>query len=317
MSVYLGVDVGGTNVKWALLERRAHEWALGEIGSAATHAGEGPEAVVERVGAIAARAIASVGGVESVGVGVPGVFDKDRGIALLLPNLPGDWNGVALRQPIEAASGTHVALVNDARAFALAELALGAGRGSETAVFVTLGTGVGGGVAVGGRLHLGREGRAGEVGHVTVDTGADAPQCGCGNRGCAEAFTTAQAIASSAERATVKEVVEAARAGDGRARRALDRAGFYIGVALANAVVLLAPERIVVGGGVVGAGDLLLDPLRRELTRRVHVSSPVAVVAAELGVHAGAVGAAAWAATATEPVPTPALAWPGERPSEP
>ncbi len=134
-------------------------------------------------------------------------------------------------------------------------------------MFVAVGTGVGGGITVGGALHEGREGRAGEIGHLTI--GENGPLCTCGNRGCLEAY--------------VREALGANR---------LKRAGRLLGVGVANAIVLLAPDRVVVGGGVGALGERLLEPLREELARRVFVSVPVDVVQSELGVLAGAVGAA-------------------------
>ena len=191
--------------------------------------------------------------------------------------------------------GVPVTLVNDVRALTLAELRLGAGRGALDLVCIALGTGVGGGVVIGGRLHLGL-GHAGEIGHTTVDP--DGPLCGCGNRGCLDRMASASSIAAAAGRESVAEAARAARAGDPVARQAFERAGEYVGRVLAGAVVLLWPERVVVGGGVADAGELLLEPLRAELRRRACVApvGEIAVVPAELGPHAGAVGAALWGA---------------------
>jgi glucokinase len=148
-------------------------------------------------------------------------------------------------------------------------------------------------VVIGGRLHLGL-GHAGEIGHTTVDP--DGPLCGCGNRGCLDRMASAQSIAAAAGRADVAEAAEAARAGDPVALAAFSQAGEYVGRVLAGAVVLLWPERVVVGGGVADAGELLLEPLRLELRRRACVAPEIPVVPAELGPVAGAVGAALWGA---------------------
>jgi len=162
---------------------------------------------------------------------------------------------------------------------------------------VALGTGVGGGVVIGGRVHLGL-GHAGEIGHTTVDP--DGPPCGCGNRGCLDRMASAESIALAAGRGTVEEAAAAARAGDPPAIAAFARAGEYVGRVLAGAVVLLWLERVVVGGGVAAAGELILDPIRAEIRRRACVApvDEIAVVAAELGPGAGAVGAALWGAEA-------------------
>jgi glucokinase len=160
-------------------------------------------------------------------------------------------------------------------------------------VCVTLGTGVGGGVVVDGRLHLGTA-HAGEIGHTIVEP--DGPLCGCGNRGCLDRVAGAGAIAARAGRATVEDAIGAARGGDARARAALDHAARAVGVALGGAAVLLWPDRIVVGGGVAEAGELLLAPLRREIGAyaRVCPTDALTVARAELGPAAGAVGAALW-----------------------
>lgn len=293
MTLHLGLDLGGTNVKWALVERDGSA-RVTAAGSAATHAHEGPARVVERLAEIGGGALNGAAP-DSVGVGVPGLFDADSGTTAFLPNLPGDWAATPVAGPVGDALGAPAVLVNDARAFAVGESQLGAARGCRTAVFVTVGTGVGGGVVVDGRLHLGI-GTAGELGHQTVEP--DGPLCGCGNRGCVEALACAGAIAADGGRATVEEIVAAAAAGEQRAREALERTGRYLGIALANCVLLLAPERIVVGGGVAGAGDLLLAPIRAELRERVRVApvERIDVVQAELGPGAGAIGAALWAA---------------------
>ena len=123
---------------------------------------------------------------DTVGIGVPGLFDAELGVATFLPNLPGDWEKVPLVAHVADALGAPAALINDARAFALAESELGAARGCDTAVFVAVGTGVGGGITVGGRFHEGRAGRAGEIGHMTI--AEKGPPCTCGNRGCVEAL---------------------------------------------------------------------------------------------------------------------------------
>lgn len=205
--------------------------------------------------------------------------------------------GDPVREPVANALGVPTALINDARAFGFGEARLGAARGCDTAAFFTLGTGVGGAVVVGGRLQQGL-GNAGELGHLTVDPSPDAPICGCGNPGCLEAHARAAEIARLGGRATSAEVVEAARAGDERAEAALAEVGRWLGVGMANVIVALNPERIVVGGGVADAGDLLLEPARRELRRRVRVApvERIEIVRAELGYEAGSIGAALWGA---------------------
>ena len=155
------------------------------------------------------------GPVESLGVGVPGLYDPQTGATRFLVNLPGPWAGHPVAAPLTDALGVPTHLINDARAFGLAELRLGAGRGASSMIGFTLGTGVGGVIAVDGRVLLGHDGTAGELGHQTIEP--DGPSCGCGNHGCLEAFARADRIAAACGTATAEEAVVRARAGDARA----------------------------------------------------------------------------------------------------
>jgi glucokinase len=280
----LGLDLGGTNIKRVVLDGDD----IVERDSEPTRSDEGVAAVLDRLAGLAREA----GPVSSVGVALPGLFDTD-GRAVLLPNLHGDWVGRPIAEPLADALDRPVRLINDGHAFALAEARIGAARGAEDVLCVVCGTGIGGGLVIGGRLHLGVEDRAGEVGHHTVVE--DGPLCGCGNRGCLETLAGARAIASAARQPSFDEVVVSARRGDERAREAIRRAAAYIGIAIANLTIFIAPRRIVVGGGVAEAGELLLDPLRAEVERRVGRVAPlhaIDIVPATLGADAGAVGAA-------------------------
>ncbi len=205
-------------------------------------------------------------------------------------NMPGDWVGIPVAPPVEAALGLPVSLINDARAFGLAELRLGAARGASSMVGLTLGTGVGGVIAIDGTVHLGHDGTGGEVGHQTLDP--DGPSCRCGNRGCLEAYARADRIAAACGTVTAEEAVLAARAGDAAALAGLAQVGRWLGIGISNMVTVITPDRIVIGGGVAAAGDLLLDPIRAELRRHVFTTSldRVEIVIAELGTWAGAIG---------------------------
>jgi glucokinase len=293
MTVLVGLDLGGTNTKCAVIEVDRGEPRVLATASAPTRAEEGPEAVLARVARLAQVTVAPFGPPHGVGLGLPGHFDAQTGTGVILPNLAGDWVGRPIAAPVAEQLGLPVLLINDARALTLAELRMGAGRGARTMVCVTLGTGVGGGVVIDRRLHLGL-GHAGEIGHTIVDP--DGPPCGCGNRGCLDRVAGAAAIAARAGHATVAEAIDAARRGDARARAALEHAASAIGVALAGAAVLLWPDRIVVGGGIAEAGELLLAPLRREVLARARVcpADAVTIAGAELGPAAGAIGAALW-----------------------
>jgi glucokinase len=232
------------------------------------------------------------GPVVTIGVGIPGLFEPDSGRTVLFPNLPGPWPRFPLRDRLAAGLGQPVRLVNDARAFLLAEAVMGAGRGHRTIIGLTLGTGIGGAVIVDGRLQLGSTGTAGEIGHQTIDP--DGPVCGCGNRGCPEVLAQAGTIARLGGRATAEEVFQAARNGDDRARAAVDRAAHALGIAIANVVTVLVPDAVVLGGGMSEAGEVLLGPIRRVVRERTPLlpADAVRIVAAELGPAAGAIGAA-------------------------
>lgn len=165
---------------------------------------------------------------------------------------------------------------------------------------LTLGTGVGGVIAIDGRVHQGHDGTGGELGHQTIDP--DGPWCTCGNRGCVEAFARADVIAAACGTGTVEEAVDRARAGDAVAVGGLAEVGRHLGIGIANAIVVVNPDRVVIGGGVARAGDLLLEPIRAELRARVRVTSldDVELVLAELGTLAGAIGAAVHGAEQAE-----------------
>ena len=220
-----------------------------------------------------------------------------------VPGQPPGRAGRASRSPgpVGDALGVPAALINDARAFGLAELRLGAGRGASSMVGLTLGTGVGGVIAVDGRVHQGHDGTAGEIGHQTIEP--DGPWCGCGNRGCLEAFARADQIAGGVRHGHGRG---GGRAGPGRRRRGRcagwPRSGRYLGIGIANMITVITPDRVVIGGGVSAAGDLLLGPIRDELRRRVRTTSleEVEIVTAELGTWAGAIGAAIHGAEAME-----------------
>jgi len=265
----LGLDLGGTNVKWAILEDGRE---LVASGTEQTHGDRGPQQVVERLAEIGRAAIVSHGPVDSAGIGLPGLYDRAAGTARFMTNLPGSWAGVRVAAPVSEALGVPVDLINDARAFALAEATLGAGRGFDTVACYTLGTGIGGGVVVGGRLHEGLDGQAGELGHQTVDPSPSAPVCGCGNRGCIEAVYRAERLRRPSP--SWKRIADA------------------LAIAVANTVLTLTPDRIVLGGGVAGIGEPLLGPLRRSVAARVRVAPIGEIVGAELGPAAGAIGAA-------------------------
>jgi glucokinase len=302
-SRHLGLDLGGTNIKAVVLEREGDEWRVVDQDQVATPAAQGPDRVVARLAEVGAESIGRCPGVSTVGIGIPGLYDPVAGTTRFLVNIPGAWSGKPVAGPVGDALGCPAALINDARAFGLAELRLGAARGATAMIGLTLGTGVGGVIAIDGRIYQGRDGTAGELGHQTLDP--EGPTCGCGNRGCLEAYARADRIAEACNSRTVEDAIAKARAGDPVARAGLERVGRSLGVGIANMITTITPQRVVLGGGVAASVDMLLDTIRDEVRRHVFTTSleDVEIVSAELGTWAGAIGAAihgaeqAWAAT--------------------
>lgn len=295
---HLGIDMGVTNLKWAVVEHDGPSWRILGQGQVPTLASEGPDAVIGRIAETGRAALERWGTIASLGIGVPGLYDPVAGTTRFLVNMPGDWMGRPVAEPVRAVLDVPVSLINDARAFGLAELRLGAGRGADSMVGLTLGTGVGGVIAIDGHVVLGHDGTAGEVGHHTIDP--DGPPCNCGNNGCLEAFARADRIAAACGTDTVEAAVEAAQGGDARALDGLARVGRYLGIGIANMITVISPDRVVIGGGIAASGELLLGPVRAEVRRRVQTTSlsEVEIVRAELGTWAGAIGAAVHGAEA-------------------
>jgi glucokinase len=262
------------------------------VGEYPTEAEAGPERVTDNLIRVARTHLSENDDIDHVGLGVPGLFDAGTGVIELFPNLPGIWEGFPLRTAIEHAVDTPITMINDARAFTLAEGTMGAGRGFRIVACLTLGTGIGGGIMIDGRIHLGAFGMAGEIGHQTIDP--DGPLCGCGNRGCVEALARAGVLTELAGKASAEEVYRSASDGDERSISAIDEVARALGIGLANVVTLIGPDRIVIGGGIAAAGDLVLDPIRNAIRERVTLvpTNRIDVVAAQLGKWAGAYGAA-------------------------
>lgn len=310
----IGVDLGGTRFRVCLADM------AGRIlyrQSWLTPAEEGPEAVLASL-QIAAKEVAaaeSLSRVAALGLGAPGPLNPWTGVLIEPPNLPG-WNNVPVRQIMERGLGIPVFVGNDANLAALGELYYGAARGLRNIVYLTVSTGVGGGVIVDGRLLLGRSGLAAELGHTTVD--ASGPPCGCGNYGCLEALASGTAITREAK-SRIRDGIEtavlalaggdvdavdavmvekAAREGDVFALSLLRAAGRYLGIGVANILHTFEPEMVIIGGGVSNAGSLLFDPMWDELRRRVMTPAyleDLKIVTPELGDDAGLMGAVALA----------------------
>lgn len=291
---YLGLDLGGTYIKIAVIEDAPDSMRPTVVYSNKVRTGgdRGPAHVRDRLIAQGLKASDLHGPFAGVGVGVPGLFDDVTGSIELLPNLPGPWAGFSLRDPIGEGLGVPATMINDARAFTLAEGTVGAGVGASVMLGVTLGTGIGGGIMIDGTLFLGAFGFAGEFGHQTVDpTG---PICGCGNQGCLEAVAKGSAIAAAAGVKNAEAAYAAAAAGDAAAIQATENASFFMAIAIANVVVVVGVDTVVLGGGIMSAGDQVLKPLEAALAKRLTLvpANKVKIVKAALGGKAGAIGAA-------------------------
>ncbi len=305
----IGIDVGGTNVKIALVNEKG---GIVYSNSIPTRAEMGYEYTVnsmkEAIKELLKETNTSAKDVEGMGFGFPGQIDCQKGIVRLAPNIPG-WVDVPIAEIMEKEFGIPTRVDNDVRCAALGELNFGAGKGCENLVCITVGTGIGSGLIINGKLVRGASNAAGEIGHIKLDmTGG--PLCGCGDRGCLEAFASGPSIVAMAEEyikggkstkyrelanpdITPYVVSVAAQQGDPVAKRIFTIIGEYIGVGLASVVNLLNPEKIIIGGGVAAAGDILMTPIKETLVKRAMPISggAVEVVPAQLGNTAGVIGA--------------------------
>jgi glucokinase len=310
MKKTLGVDIGGTDIKLGIV---TEEGEIVERGKISTMAGKGP-------GQAAARAAAWLEEkgrehrVTAAGIDCAGLIDGTKGYLYYSPNLPG-WVDLDLRGLYAGELGMPVTVDNDVNCAAWGEFILGAGRDTRHFVCLTLGTGIGGGVIADGRLYRGWQGMAGEVGHQVIDPSG--PECVCGSRGCLEAMANASSIVSRARGAmaagavsslkdsdelTSRDIAAAAAGGDKVALDALAGAGRALGTGLANIVHLFNPEVIAVGGGVAGAGEMILGPARESMRSQLMdgILASVRVIPAELGNMASLVGASMMALETTD-----------------
>lgn len=317
MNYYIGIDLGGTNLRAAIADTNTGR--VFHQRKCPTLAAEGQDAVIQRIIRLIHELIQedgiSPGTLKGIGIGVPGTPDIESGVIQILPNLPGKWLNIPLQAIIEEQVQLPVALINDVRAITLGEWSFGAGRGAETVVCLAIGTGIGGGVVVNGQFHLGIGGTAGEFGHQVVEV--NGLPCGCGGRGCLELYASGPAIAAMGvkevmhghttrigelvhhdlNQVNVGTIVQAAREGDQIAMEIIQRAGRYLGIAVGNILGVISPQRVIFGGGVSAAGDLLLGPILQTVKERARVIpvEKVQFVFAELGMDGGLIGAALWA----------------------
>ncbi len=311
----LGIDLGGTKILTAVADTQGNMLSRDH---SVTPAKEGQDVVVKSILESVDRALEqahiSAADLAAVGVGAPGLSNPESGILFTSPNLPG-WKDVPLRDIVERELGKEAFLINDANAAAVGELYFGAGKGARNFVYITVSTGIGGGIIIDGKIYTGSTGTAGELGHMVIDD--EGPQCNCGNRGCWETLASGTALARESrhrikegaatsilkyadgniEKINAEAIHEAAQAGDKLANELIAQTAYYLGVGLANLINIFNPEVIIIGGGLSNIGDILLEPASEEAKRRAFKQAYQAVrfARAQLGRNSGVLGAAAFA----------------------
>ncbi|WP_409343943.1 ROK family glucokinase [Paenibacillus sp. MBLB4367] len=305
--IYVGVDMGGTNIKVGICDENGQLLQTFE-GPTGT---DGSEAVLARIADYVRKIVADSpyewDQVAGIGAGIAGFMDIPEGFVKLSPNL--GWRNVPVKKTLEAMLGKTVSIDNDANVAALGEAWSGAGAGIPNVVCYTLGTGVGGGIIINGKIYQGSSGMAGELGHMSIVPDLEAINCGCGQVGCLETVSSATGIIRMAndavargdkttltliENITAKDVFDAAKDGDEAALRIVNRAAYYLGRSMASLAVVVNPQRFVIGGGVSKAGDILFNPIRDIFKKYTPDAAQegVDIVPAKLGNDAGVVGAA-------------------------
>jgi glucokinase len=310
-SYAIGVDIGGTNMSAAVLNRENSAVLAKE--TMRTLSARGPEDGMKRLGDLITRVIQQAGvsleNVAGIGIGCTGPVDTEKGLVQNPYTLP-TWDDLPIVEILTARFHKPTLLLNDAHAAALGEYHVGAGRGSHNMIYMTVSTGIGGGLILNGRLYRGKGLMAGEVGHQSLDY--NGRPCYCGARGCLEMYAAGPAIAQTAserithdsaiwllasgnkQAITAQIVGEAAEAGDRLALDVLHEAGVYLGVGIANLINILAPERIVIGGGVMQSHQFIFPAIYEILGRQKFLvaADDIQIILAELGLNAGVVGAA-------------------------
>jgi glucokinase len=307
-SIYVGVDLGGTAIKVGICNENGQ---LLHTYEGPTETDKGVDVVIgnieKYVRHIVEQSPYEWDQLKGVGAGVAGFTNVRDGIIVLAPNI--GFRDVPIRALLENRIGKPVKIDNDANVAALGEAWAGAGKGIENCVCYTLGTGVGGGIIINGKIYQGSSGMAGEIGHISVVPDLEAIQCGCGKMGCLETVSSATGIIRMAKDAVergdrtslaledqiaAKEVFDAAKAGDEVALRIVNRAAFYLGKSMAAVAAVLNPELFIIGGGVSKAGDFLFEEMRRVYAKLAPepLQKGVYIVPAVLGNDAGVVGAA-------------------------
>lgn len=299
-----GVDIGGTTIKMSLFEMTGHMVDKWEIP---TNTSDHGSSILDDVAAVIEGRLVSDGiskeDVEGIGIGVPGPVVEDS-VVVCCVNL--GWGRVDVAKELSEKTGLKVRVGNDANVAALGEMWQGGGKGYKNVIMITLGTGVGGGIIIDGKIINGSNGAGGEIGHVFVDE-AEEEKCGCGKCGCLEQYASATGIVRLAKRAlaadgrdsalrsvenlSAKAVADAAKAGDALALEVLEKMGKILGTALANAACIVDPEVFVIGGGVSKAGSIVIEAIRKYyIERAFHSCRNADFALAQLGNDAGVYG---------------------------
>lgn len=305
----IGIDLGGTKISAAIADLNGMVIFQTTLP---TNAQEGEEAVLGRmisvIETLLDKSNKTIEEVVSIGIGSPGPLDARKGIIITTPNLP--FRNCDIVSPIKNKFNVPVYLDNDANVAAIGEFMLGAAKGTENMVYITVSTGVGGGAVINGKIYRGNTSNALEIGHTTILP--DGPRCNCGNNGCVEALASGTAIAKRAKEAiergldttlanyenvTSYEVFREAEKGDTVAKDILDRSLNYLGICVANIITSFDPEMVVIGGGVSKGGDIVFERVQKVVDERCFKAMAEAckILPAGLGTDAGVIGAVALA----------------------
>ena len=311
----LGIDLGGSKILTAVVNPRGKMLASDESTTPATKNREAViQFILDSTWRVLKQASITISEIYAIGIGAAGISNPETGILFTCPNLP-RLRDVPLKDIMQERLGKKVFVINDANAAALGEFHFGAAWGARNFIYITLSTGIGGGIVIDGKIYTGAIGAAGEVGHMTIDD--NGPICNCGSRGCWETLASGTALAREArhrikegvrtsileyaegdvEKVTAQAIHNAAEQGDSLAKELIAQTGYYVGVGLANLINIFNPELIVIGGGLSNIGDMLLEPAFKTAGERAYKEAFQAVrfASAELGRNSGVLGAAAFA----------------------
>ena len=311
MSYYIGIDIGGTNIKAGVVDE---SYELLSSVSVKTNAVNGYESVVtaiyEAIESAVKEASLTMDDIKAIGVGCPGTMDSENGVVLYANNLY--WENVPLAKDIEKKFGKKVILENDANVAAYGEFLAGAAKGSDNAVVITLGTGVGAGIIINGEIYSGSNNAGGEIGHTVIEV--DGCQCTCGRKGCFETYASATGLVRMTKemieknpesimsemavrdgKVSARTAFNAAKSGDKYATEVVEKYIKYLAVGIANVINVFQPDVLCIGGGVCNEGDNLLVPLRQQVAQQIYSKNSAKnteIVICSLGNKAGMIGSA-------------------------